>query len=431
MEKSAQLLGGAKGGHEADGRRRVGGIDAGGVVEGQEPLVRLAQGQGRVRRGGRHLGEQAAAEPDRIRPEDAAERAAHVRGVGQHAAVAGALGVLIHAQAGGDGEAIAGIEIQLAEDGGAALLGPTSRIVGVHEEAGVEPRREHRRRCHRHQIQGVGQHVVAAVVLADVAAGTEQEVHRAAQAGPRLELRGPELGGGIQLVVAEGAVLLHRQDAAAGNAGSAVDQVAGARQPLRAGAASRGRDRPRAGGIAGRGRQRGAHIHRVVLLREVLAVAGRASEAQLQAVQIVVDAKRPQRFVVLEHRLEIRVHLAEAVQRRARIVVQRRVPAIHAERQRPGQGGEDTGRGGTKVRLFPAEGVRQAAGGRQGVAGAHLVGDAGAVVVFAEHAVEQPGAYAIRDLPSHGAAQRQNVAPVHVVVDAGEGVAVGIRLAGG
>ena len=77
---------------------------------------------------------------------------------------------------------------------------------------------------------------------------------------------------------------------------------------------------------------------------------------------------------------------------------------------------------------LPAELVGQAARRRQWIANADLIGDAGAVVVFAELAVEHPDAGGVRDVPGQGASPSEHVAPVNVVVDTRQSIATGIGL---
>ena len=224
---------------------------------------------------------------------------------------------------------------------------------------------------------------------------------------------------------------MHRQDAAAGHPGGAVEQIAGLRRPLFASAPGRRRDRPGAGRIRRRAGEPRADVHRVVLAREVLAFAPSADHAQAQRVEVVVHAERQNLLVVLEDRLEVRVHLAKAVDLRTRVVVERWIGAVVAEGQRSGEAGEDAGGGGAEVRRLPAELVRQTAGGGQRIAHAHLVRDARPVVVFLEDAEQQPGARRVVDFPREGGAQRLHVAPVHVVVDARQRLAEAIGLAVG
>ena len=385
----------------------------------------------RIRRHGGHLGEQAGAQPDRLRAQQPAQGRAGVRRVQQHAGVAGALLVFVDAQPGGEGEAVAQVVVELAEERGAFLLGAAGGIVGVHEEAGIERRRKDRRRRHGRQVQRVGEHVVAAVVRAREPARADEEVEGAVEAGVQLGLDSPELVVRVLLVVREDAVLMHRQDAAAGHASRAVEQVARRRRPLLAGAAGRLRHGPGAAGVARGGGQGRADVHHVVLPRQVLARSPRADDAESQLVEVVVEAEGPDRLVVLEDRLEIRVHLPKTVDGRALIVVERRIAAVGAERQRASQGGEDAGGGRAEVRRVAAERVRQTAGCRQRIARAHLVGDAHPVVVFLEGTEQQPGVRVVVDLPCEGRPQRLHVAAVYVVVNAGQRAAKAIGLAMG
>ena len=72
--------------------------------------------------------------------------------------------------------------------------------------------------------------------------------------------------------------------------------------------------------------------------------------------------------------------------------------------------------------------VRHAAGGGQGIALAHLVADTHPVVVFAHRAVHQPSAGARRNFPFQRQAPGGDVAPVDVVIDAGQSVPGGVGL---
>ena len=171
---------------------------------------------------GRHFPEQTGANPDGRRPQEPADSGACVRRVQEHAGVAGALFVVVEAQAGRQGEAFVHVVVELAETRFAFLRGTAFRVVGVVEEAGIEGRGEYRRRRDGGEIERIGQHVVAAEVVAAKAAGAEQEVQRAVEAGAELRFHGPEIRLGVPLVVAEDAILMGAEDAAAGDARGTV-----------------------------------------------------------------------------------------------------------------------------------------------------------------------------------------------------------------
>ena len=125
------------------------------------------------------------------------------------------------------------------------------------------------------------------------------------------------------------------------------------------------------------------------------------------------------------------MHFPEAAQRRPRVGVHSGIGAVHARRQRAGKSREYAARCGAEVRFVEAELVRQATRGGQRVAHANLVGDPRPVVVFPETVVLNPEIGAVGGLPAEGCPEGGDVAAVDVVIDAVDGVAVGVGLAVG
>ena len=129
-----------------------------------------------------------------------------------------------------------------------------------------------------------------------------------------------------------------------------------------------------------------------------------------------------------EDRLEVSVHVPEAVHRGSRKVVQGRIGAIGPRRQHTGGAREDSRRGGAQVRRVTSERIGEAPRRGQGIARAYLVGDAGSVVFFVDAIVLQPRARPVRQIPGQGRTHRPEVAPIDIFVDARQRVARAIRL---
>ena len=262
------------------------------------------------------------------------------------------------------------------------------------------------------------------MVAVFVDAGPRDEAERPVELRVHLGFHGPVLGDRVELIVGEHPILRDRLPATAQDARGRVVEVAAIGAPFRPGAPGRPRRRPDSPGIEGRWLEHLPDVHPVVLLRQVFAVPARAGQAGLHTVELELDAERPDLLLVVEHRFEVRVRLPEAVDPGSGNVGQ--THSAVAEGKRPGAAAEDARRRGAEVGRVPPEPVRRAAGGRQGIALADLVGDSRPVVALLEAAVEPPRVGPVAQPPFERSPQRTDVPAVDVLVDARQGIAAGI-----